>query len=159
MWQFARVKAINSIRLARMGHQAPPPQIAKRRGAGESSQRHQRSMTYLGLRVTCVRTVPALPGLLPAREPGRAPLPPVPPSRSPPDPRPSPRAGPTASVRPPCTPRPSPRTRRPAPASKDATLPLLERLFFLCIFSRNLDEFFEIRVSGLKERLALGLLR
>ena len=33
--------------------------------------------------------------------------------------------------------------------AKDTTLPLLERLFFLCIFSRNLDEFFEIgcRVS------------
>ncbi len=34
--------------------------------------------------------------------------------------------------------------------------PLLERLKFLCIVSTNLDEFFEIRVSGLKQRLELG---
>ncbi len=38
--------------------------------------------------------------------------------------------------------------------AKDASLPLLERLKFLCISSTNLDEFFEIRVSGLKHRLA-----
>ena len=38
--------------------------------------------------------------------------------------------------------------------AKDTTLPLLERLKFLCISSTNLDEFFEIRVSGLKHRLA-----
>ena len=49
--------------------------------------------------------------------------------------------------------------RRVLEQAKDETLPLLERLFFLCIFSRNLDEFFEIRVSGLKERLAHGLLQ
>jgi polyphosphate kinase len=36
--------------------------------------------------------------------------------------------------------------------AKDASLPLLERLKFLCISSTNLDEFFEIRVSGLKHR-------
>ena len=40
--------------------------------------------------------------------------------------------------------------RRVLEQAKDATLPLLERLFFLCIFSRNLDEFLEIRVSGLR---------
>jgi polyphosphate kinase len=37
--------------------------------------------------------------------------------------------------------------------AKDTSVPLLERLKFLCISSTNLDEFFEIRVSGLKHRL------
>jgi len=40
----------------------------------------------------------------------------------------------------------------------DASVPLLERLFYLCVSSSNLDEFFEIRVSGLKEKVARDLL-
>ncbi|MEL7186064.1 MAG: polyphosphate kinase 1 [Pseudomonadota bacterium] len=40
--------------------------------------------------------------------------------------------------------------------AKDATVPLLERLRFLCITCTNLDEFFEIRVAGLKQRMEIG---
>src|SRR5689334_17475696 len=40
----------------------------------------------------------------------------------------------------------------------DESNPLLERLKFLSIFSSNLDEFFMIRVSGLKEELEHGVI-
>jgi polyphosphate kinase len=41
--------------------------------------------------------------------------------------------------------------------AQNASLPLLERAKFLAIFSSNLDEFFQVRVSGLKEQLAAGI--
>lgn len=40
--------------------------------------------------------------------------------------------------------------------ARDASHPLLERLMFLLIFSSNLDEFYEIRVAGLKKQLEFG---
>ena len=42
--------------------------------------------------------------------------------------------------------------------AEDESVPLLERLRFLCITCTNLDEFFEIRVAGLKQRMELGAL-
>ncbi len=46
--------------------------------------------------------------------------------------------------------------RRVLAQARDEATPLLERLRFLCIASTNLDEFFEIRVAGLKQRVELG---
>lgn len=40
--------------------------------------------------------------------------------------------------------------------SNDEGIPLLERMRYLCICSSNLDEFFEIRIAGLKEKIAVG---
>jgi polyphosphate kinase 1 len=42
--------------------------------------------------------------------------------------------------------------------AEDPSIPLLERVRFLAIFASNLDEFFRVRVAGMKRRMATGLL-
>lgn len=41
--------------------------------------------------------------------------------------------------------------------ARDPSTPLLERLKFLCISCTNLDEFFEIRVGGIKQHIELNI--
>jgi polyphosphate kinase len=49
--------------------------------------------------------------------------------------------------------------RRVVQQAQDPRTPVLERMRFLAISSSILDEFFEIRVGGLKEQVAFGLLK
>lgn len=47
--------------------------------------------------------------------------------------------------------------RRVLELAEDPSVPLLERAKFLAIFGSNLDEFFQIRVAGLKDSIAAGV--
>jgi polyphosphate kinase len=48
--------------------------------------------------------------------------------------------------------------RRVMEEALDATVPLLERIKFLAIFASNLDEFFMVRVGGLQQKVAAGVI-
>ncbi|MFO7762216.1 MAG: polyphosphate kinase 1 [Wenzhouxiangellaceae bacterium] len=47
-------------------------------------------------------------------------------------------------------------TRRVLELARDPEVPLLERVRFLCISCTNLDEFFEVRVASIRQRLQHG---
>jgi polyphosphate kinase len=49
--------------------------------------------------------------------------------------------------------------RRVLDEARDPSVPWLERLKFLAIFSSNLDEFYMVRVGGLKQKVQAGVLR
>ncbi len=49
--------------------------------------------------------------------------------------------------------------RRVLEEAQDPSVPLLERLKFLAIFSSNLDEFFMVRVGGLQQKVQAGIAR
>src|SRR5712671_5992286 len=41
--------------------------------------------------------------------------------------------------------------------AEDPSVPLLERAKFVAIFAGNVDEFFQVRIAGLKEQLSAGV--
>src|SRR5262245_522075 len=49
--------------------------------------------------------------------------------------------------------------RRVLEEAQDPSVPLLERLKFLAIFSSNLDEFYMVRVGGLQQKVQAGIIR